>query len=248
MNRKQKIEAIAKYKASLASSSSSGGQPAVPASSLKPHTPVEAFLEMLRAGVLNEPSVPCLTTTQNECPTMPVTREGQPHRDKLLPHEPIDDACVARPVGKQEIASTPAAQAAMQKEWDKLRNLKTWDEKEVREWQTVASEARATKHTVHVGRIFGICVEKGSELPEGNPGRKYKGRVVFQGNNVKDENSDYAIFNELSSAPASMQAAKAVDAYGLLPGRATELTDAEGAYTQTKLGGDTVTWVRIPKE
>ena len=46
--------------------------------------------------------------------------------------------------------------------------------------------------TVHVGRIFEICVEKGAELNKGDPGRKFKGRVVYQGNNVKDENYDMA--------------------------------------------------------
>jgi len=44
-----------------------------------------------------------------------------------------------------------------------------------------------------------------------------------------------------------MEAAKAVDAYGLFVGHATEQTDAEQAYTQSKLGG-TPTWVRLPRE
>ena len=33
-----------------------------------------------------------------------------------------------------------------------------------------------------------------------------EGRTVFQGNNVPDENSDHALFNELGSSPASMEA------------------------------------------
>jgi hypothetical protein len=37
------------------------------------------------------------------------------------------------------------------------------------------------------GRVFGICVEKNAELLEGDPSRKYKGRVVFQGNQVLDQ-------------------------------------------------------------
>jgi hypothetical protein len=31
-----------------------------------------------------------------------------------------------------------------------------------------------------ISDTFGICVEKGSELPKGDKGRKFKGRVVFQ--------------------------------------------------------------------
>ena len=101
--------------------------------------------------------------------------------------------------------------------------------------------------TNHVGRIFEICVEKGSELPRDSPDRKYKGRVVFQGANVKDENYDLAIFNELSSCPATMQAGKAADCYGLFEGNCIQQCDAEQAYTQSKLGGDP-TWVWLPKD
>ena len=55
----------------------------------------------------------------------------------------------------------------------------------VREWDDVSSEAVRANAKVHVGNVFELCVEKGSELPKGNPLRKYKGRTVFQGNKVK---------------------------------------------------------------
>ena len=82
----------------------------------------------------------------------------------------------------------------MIKEWDALRKAGCWDETRVREWADVADDARRKGTKTHVGRIFDICVEKGSELPPGDPNRKFKGRVVFQGNDVKDENYDYALF------------------------------------------------------
>ena len=56
-----------------------------------------------------------------------------------------------------------------------------------------------------MGKVFEICVEKGSELPLGDPLRKYKGRMVFQGNHVRDENADVALFSELGSSPATME-------------------------------------------
>ena len=49
---------------------------------------------------------------------------------------------------------------------------------------------------VHFARIFPISSEKGSELPEGDPDRKFKGRCVVQGNDVRDENPHAAIFQE----------------------------------------------------
>ena len=41
---------------------------------------------------------------------------------------------------------------------------------------------------------------------------------MFQGNNVKDEAADVALFAELGSSPANMEAGKALDAYGSMPG------------------------------
>ena len=88
---------------------------------------------------------------------------------------------------------------------------------------------------------------KNSELPIANPLRKYKGRVVFQGNTVTDQNWEWAMFQEVASQPASMQASKCCDAYGSLPGHIIEQADATQAYTQAELGG-VPTYIRIPRE
>jgi len=85
-------------------------------------------------------------------------------------------------------------------------------------------------------------------LPPNDPNRKFKGRVVFQGNRVQDESRNAALFQELGSSPATMEAGKACDAYGLAPGHDVEQADAEQAYIQRRLGGDTPTWVRLPRE
>ena len=90
----------------------------------------------------------------------------------------------------------------------------------------------------HVGKTLEICVEKGSELPEGNKLRKFKGRTVFQGNNVRDENADVALFSELGSSPATMEAGKSVDAYGSQPGFVTQQNDGAQADTHGTNGGD----------
>ena len=95
--------------------------------------------------------------------------------------------------------------------------------------------------------MFGIVVEKNHELDISDKRRKYKGRAVFQGNNVRDEYGNWAIFAELGSSPATMEAARSADAYGLCPGHAVEQSDAEQAYTQAWLSG-TPTWVRLPRD
>ena len=155
-------------------------------------------------------------------------------------------ASVARLVSKEEIARNPKAKAALDKEWENLKNKGVWDEKRVRECRDIVNEARRSNKTVHLGRIFEACYEKGSELPETDPRRKFKGRTVFQGNNVRDENSDHALFNELGSSPASMEAAKLLDAFGSQPGFSKEQADAIQAYIQALFTG-VPTWLSLPR-
>ena len=135
----------------------------------------------------------------------------------------------------------------------------------VADWKDVRERARQQGFKVHIGRIFGICVEKGSELGDNDPDKYFKGRYVFQGNQVSDEWGDIALFNELSSNPASIEASKMVDAYGLFLGNDIQQADAEQAYIQSELGeytpacGNatgggrpkliiTETWVKFPPE
>ena len=116
-------------------------------------------------------------------------------------------------MSQAEVDRTPDAKAAMDKEWKKLTDKGCWLEDKVREFPDVQREAQHQKRKMHIGRIFEICSQKGSELPEGHPDQKWKGRSVFQGNKVSDENDGHAIFAELGSSPASMEAAKIIDVF-----------------------------------
>jgi len=60
-------------------------------------------------------------------------------------------------------------------------------------------------------------------------------------------NYEAAMFQDLGSAPASMEASKNVDCYGCFPGHFIEQADAEQAYIQAELTG-TETWIAIPEE
>jgi hypothetical protein len=98
-----------------------------------------------------------------------------------------------------------------------------------------------------MGMVFQICVEADSETEKQEWLRKWKGRVVFHGNDVVDKNWDVAMFQDLGSAPATMVAAQFCDLRGLLRGRITENADATQAYTQF-LSGGTKTWVSLPRD
>ena len=94
-----------------------------------------------------------------------------------------------------------------------------------KDWSYVASGAGEENRTIHLGRVFGIMVLKGAELDEDNPNRKHKYGVVLQGNGVVDQGWSLAIFQDLGSAPAPMEAGKPTDVYSCLDGSDLEQGD-----------------------
>ena len=68
--------------------------------------------------------------------------------------------------------------------------------------------------------------------------RKMKYRVAFQWDNVVIQNWKTALFQDLGSSLASMEAGKAVDAYGCMAGHSVEQADAEQASVQAYLEGE----------
>ena len=68
----------------------------------------------------------------------------------------------------------------------------------------MCSKAALTGKTVHFGRVFPLCHIKHSELAEAF--QKYKGRVVFGGNQIRDEHGVLAVFNEQGASASSMVA------------------------------------------
>ena len=133
------------------------------------------------------------------------------------------------------------------KEWTNLQRKQTWRWETLTEWDKVADEAKEKGEEIHFGYLFGIMVEKGSEYPEGDARRYFKYRVVFQGNNVKDQNWDVALFNEMQSTPATLEASKIADIYSCFPGHGVQARDVEQAYLQAELGGPPV-YIMLPRE
>ena len=168
-----------------------------------------------------------------------------PHREKTSAAMPFF-SCVARPVGQSEIRSSPAAQKAMVDEWSKLVKNSVFDMSTVEEWATVRRAAQHTGETIHHGSLATIVVEKNAELPRSDPSRKFKGRTVFLGDQVRDQDWQHAIFQEIASAPAAMEAGRMCDFYGTIDGHTLSTSDGVQAYVQALLRGPK-TWVEIPK-
>ena len=90
---------------------------------------------------------------------MPVLNTtGEEHRERMKTlcnkklHQIVDEmyALVAK-VLSPKIAASPEAQAAMDKEWKKLVDKGCWVEKKVREFESVATEAKKSNQKVRFG-------------------------------------------------------------------------------------------------
>ena len=105
--------------------------------------------------------VSALATVANpDIPSMPTCPATLQHRQEITDAIQYFDACVARSVHKKEWQSNKSAQAALDKEWNKVLKCTAWDQSKVREWKDVANEAKRAGKKAHVGRVFEICGER----------------------------------------------------------------------------------------
>ena len=114
-----------------------------------------------------------------------------------------------------------------------MERISAWNLTEVRSKKSVIDEARMAGATVHFASLMDICHLKNAELEAKH--QKYKGRVVFRGDIVKDDSGSYAAFTEEGSSASQMTAAKVMDIISRLPGCSGQASDAVSADTQVKM-------------
>ena len=200
---------------------------------------------------VHEPS--SQNTNFHSFPCMPCIHQHDHHRDKIATNDggininKMFNTAVARPVARKEMMENEEARKAMRKEWLGQHAAGVYDFSVVREYDDVVREAKRNGTEVHMARIHGICVEKNYQLPKGNPSRKFKGRGVLLGNQVKNQFWEAAFFQDLGNSPATFEASRWADFYGCLPGHGVKLADAIQAYIQAVLTGPPC-WVELPED
>ena len=95
-------------------------------------------------------------------------------------------------------------------------------------------EARGRGEEAHLGFLFSLMLEKGSEFPKDDPRRYYKHRIVFRGNDVKDHNFEVAMFQEIATTPTTFEASRYSSLLASFPGNTMEGRDVEQAYLQAR--------------
>ena len=91
----------------------------------------------------------------------------------------------------------PAAKAAVDKKWEKLKKFSEWNLTKVKSKKQLIDEARTSGGTVHFASLMDICHLKNAELEAKH--QIYKGRVVLRGDIVKDDSGSYAVFTRFTS-------------------------------------------------
>jgi len=173
------------------------------------------------------------------------SKMGKPgkHRKKVR-NMPLTTAMVTRLLTKRDPEyHTQGAKDALKKELEKLLKYKVWDMDICFEWD----EVKRKHPDASIARIFPIISLKHAETD--NP--TYKGRIVLQGNEIKDSNGNTALFIDISSCPSNLNTIRQCANYSTLdPEATTEVADVEMAYIQHELteadGPDT--YIRIPRE
>ena len=183
-------------------------------------------------------------------------RDQRPHQDRVASAGHASEeylAMVHKAVDLKVAKTIPKAVEALDKEWDKLTSIPTWDTSKVRERHEVREQAQKSKVVTHFGQIMQLCHIKNSELSAEM--QSYKGRIVFRGDQVRDENGFYAVFSEQGTSASHMAGTKIINAIARMPGNCGEDSDAIAAYTQIPLsdavrllGMDVMpeTWISLP--
>ena len=201
------------------------------------------------AKAFQSPALPCV-------PCVP-----QIHREKdSKPSVPIDvlmyetgmkevkvPGLVHRLLDRKEWAGQPGAYEAIKKEKDGLVEVGTWIESEIVSKKDVLSWATRTSNVVHFGNLMVILSVKGSELSSDQ--WRLKARIVFRGDDIRDQSGMSAVFEELfASSPSSLEGLNTAVAFGLIGSHCVTTSDAVRAYTQALLKTRHKTYVLLPPE
>ena len=182
-------------------------------------------------------------------PAMPVLPfKLDPHRARLHDFH-TQELCVLGTIHKlltrAEMRSDPKALQAIWEEGQGVRAKDVWDDNSVMEKSERISQAQKDNKVIHIADVMPIASIKFWETPSK---RKYKGRLVFRGDQVKDSWGGPAQFGAMFSTPTNTQAINLAVFYGLLLGNELKAADCTRAFLQAMLLMKEETFVVLPQE
>ena len=218
------------------------------------HSPLEGSLTT-KSGFYNVQMASCILTTLfpgivvDRIPAMPVTVYDQhEHREKdLVDHAPPLSvlAAIHKLLTRKEMWNEPKALEAVRNEAEGMRQMQVWDDNSVQEYDTLLPTARSQGKELNVANLMSICSIKHWETPHK---RRYKGRIILRGDDVRNSWGGAAQFRHLYSTPTNLQAVNLALFWGMVWGNVIRVADATRAFLQAELKTPHETWVVLPEE
>ena len=166
---------------------------------------------------------------------------------KWFQHVPTlstSSALVTLNLTKSQWSKDEKAINAIKAEAEGLRANGTWDDSTVIPVAELRKRARAKGEDIKIAEVLTLAGIKHHELsPEYH---KYKGRIVYRGDQIRNQSGEHVFFaeNETATTPTAIAALNLTLWFGLIT--VVSCADCVQAYLQCKLDGNT--WVILPFE
>ena len=155
-------------------------------------------------------------------------------------------AAVTKSLTRKEWLSDPRALEALRQETVGLRANATWDDSTVTTLPKLKAWARASGKHIKVAELLTLVGIKHHEL---HPSVwKYKGRIVYRGDQVRDQVNNLLLFDQTATTPTSLVALNVALWNACRKGNAASCADAMQAFLQSELDTNDRTYVVIPVE
>jgi hypothetical protein len=216
------------------------------------HDHLEGSLTV-KSGFYNVAMATCILATLypgvmfDKVPAMPVVPFVQhEHREKYvfesMPSFPVLLATIHKLLTRQEMMADPLALQAVADEAKAMREIGVWADDSVMEKSDRIQQSKQSDEEIHFADLMSIASIKHFEVPWK---RKYKGRVVFCGGQVRNQYGGAAKFGQLYSTPTNIQAVNVAILFGLLWNNVIRLADATRAFLQAELLAKQDTYVSL---
>ena len=215
------------------------------------HDPIEGGKLAKLSGMYNIKMAVAILSSLNphaaftDIPTLPTVHGAIAHQEKGLWMAQLVLGMVHTPLTRQQLFSHPEGRQKIAEEANEMRKMQVWDDDDIHEVDDLKRQARESGQTIHVAEIMAIGSIKNSESKDQ---AKLKVRLVFRGDDTRDQNNQLALFREMKSIPATIATVHMVLWFGLRPGHKVTIADARKAYLQAPLGTDVPTYVILPRE
>eukprot|EP00435_Cladocopium_sp_Y103_P068674 s1190_g32.t1 len=169
-----------------------------------------------------------------DVPQLPVVHGAIAHEQKGVVMAQLLFGMVHAPLSRSELLNHPEGRQKIMEEANNMRNIPVWGEGpgDLFEVEELKRISREKGETIHLAELMAIGSIKHAESADR---ALLKVRLVYRGDDTRDQNGQVAVFRELKSLPATVSTINLVLWYGLRKGHCIRIADACKAYLQAPI-------------